>query len=59
MEKKIDGNYTILLQIVSNKSWRQYPTKQQLYGYLSPIMKTIQIDEPDMRDTAGEVRTNS
>ena len=26
-----------------NKSWRQHPTKHQLYGYLSPIMKTIQV----------------
>ena len=25
------------------KSRRQYPTKQQLYGHLTPIMKTIQI----------------
>ena len=26
-----------------NKSWRQHPTKQQLYGHLPPIIKTIQI----------------
>ena len=24
-------------------SWRQYPTKQQLYGHLLPITKTIKI----------------
>ena len=46
--------------------WRQHPTKQQLYGHLPPITKTIYIyvykenltsklDEPDMQDTAGEV----
>ena len=26
-----------------NKSWKQHPTKQQLYGHISPISKTIQI----------------
>ena len=26
-----------------NKSWRQHPTKHQLYGHLPPITKTIQV----------------
>ena len=26
-----------------NKSWRQHPTMQQLFGYLPPITKTIQV----------------
>ena len=26
-----------------NKSWRQHPTKQQLYGHRPPITKTIKI----------------
>ena len=26
-----------------NKSWRQHPTKQYLYGHLPPITKTIQV----------------
>ena len=26
-----------------NKSWRQHPTKHQLYGHLPPIPKTIQV----------------
>ena len=43
MEKKLDGNYTRMLQAILNKSWRQHPTKQQLYGHLPPIMKTIKI----------------
>ena len=34
MEKKLDGNYTRMLRVISNKSWRQYSTKQQLYGHL-------------------------
>ena len=32
-----------MLQAILNKSWRQHPTKQQLYGHLPPIMKTIQV----------------
>ena len=43
MEKKLDSNYTRMLQAVLNKSWRQHPTKQQLYGYLPPITKTIKV----------------
>ena len=43
MEKKLDGNYTKMLRAILNRSWRQHPTKQQLYSCQSPIMKTIQI----------------
>ena len=32
-----------MLRAVLNKSWRQHPTKQQLYGYRPPITKTIKI----------------
>ena len=42
LEKKLDGNYTRMLWAILNRSWRQHPTKQQLYGYLPPITKTIQ-----------------
>ena len=42
MQKKLDGNYTRMLRVILNKSRRQHPTKQQLYGHLPPIMKTIQ-----------------
>ena len=41
MKKKLDGNYTIVPRAILNKSWRQHPTKQQLYGHLPPITKTI------------------
>ena len=41
LEKKIDGNYTKMLRAILNKSWRQHPTKHQLYGHLPPITKTI------------------
>ena len=43
MEKKLDGNYTRMLQAILKKFWRQHPTKQQLYGHLPPITKTIKI----------------
>ena len=43
LEKKIVGNYTIMLRAILNKSWRQHPTKHQLYGHLPPITKTIQV----------------
>ena len=43
MEKKLDGNYTRTLRAILKKSWRQHPTKQQLYGHLPPIMKSIQV----------------
>ena len=56
--KKLDGNYTRMLWAILNKSWRQHPTKHQLYGHLPPITKTIK-DEPDMQDTAGEAGMSS
>ena len=43
LEKKLDGNYTRMLREILDKSWRQQPTKHQLYGHLSPITKTIQV----------------
>ena len=43
MEKKLDSNYTRMLWAILNKSWRQHPTKQQLYGHLPPITKTVKI----------------
>ena len=35
--------YIYMLRAIWNKSWRQHPTKHQLYGYLPPITKTIQV----------------
>ena len=43
LEKKVDGNYTRMLRAILNKSWRQHPTRHQLYGHLPPITKTIQV----------------
>ena len=43
MEKKLDGNYIRMLWAILNKSWRQHPRKQQLYGHLPLITKTIKV----------------
>ena len=43
LEKKLDGNYTRMLQAILNKSWRQHPTKHQLFGHIPTITKTIQV----------------
>ena len=43
LEKKLDGNYSRMLRAILNKSWRQHPTKHQLYGHLPSITKTIQV----------------
>ena len=41
--EKLDGNYTRMLRAMLNKSWRQHPTRHQLYGHLPPITKTIHV----------------
>ena len=43
MEKKLDGNYTRMPRAILNKSWWQHPTKQQMYGHLPSITKTIKV----------------
>ena len=43
MKKKLEGNYTKMQQAVLNKSWRQHPTKEQLYSHLPPTTKTIKV----------------
>ena len=42
LEKKLDGNYARMLRAILNKSWRQHPTKHELYNHLPRITKTIQ-----------------
>ena len=41
--KKLDGNYTRMPWAILNKSWRQQPTRHQLYGHQPLITKTIQV----------------
>ena len=54
MKKKLDGNYTRMLWAILNKSWRQYPTKQLLYGHLPPITKTIQVRQTRLLEKWGQ-----
>ena len=35
--------YTRMLRAILNKSWRQHPTRHQLYDHLPPITKTIKV----------------
>ena len=43
LKKKLDGNYNRMLRAILNKSWRQHPTRHQLYVQLPPATKTIQV----------------
>ena len=43
LEKKLDSNYTRMMQAILNKSWRQQPTRHHLYGHFPLITKTIQV----------------
>ena len=45
LTKQLEKNLecTRMQRAIFNKSWRQHPTKQQLYGHLPPITKTIKI----------------
>ena len=43
MEKKLHGNYKRMLRTLLNKSWRQHPIKQQLYGHLLSITNSIKV----------------
>ena len=43
IKKKLDYNYTRMWRAILNKSRGQHPAKQQLYGHLPPIMKTIKV----------------
>ena len=37
------GNFTNMVRTVLNKSWKQHPTKWQLYNHSPPISQTINI----------------
>ena len=41
LEQTLDGAYTRMLRAVLNISWKQHPTKKQLYGNLPPISVSI------------------
>ena len=41
LKKKLDGNYTRMLRAILNKSWRQHPSRHQLYGHQPPSRKLL------------------
>ena len=43
LKKKLDGNYTRMLRAILNRSWKQHPTRHQLFGHLPLGTKTIQV----------------
>ena len=43
LEKKLEGNCRRMLRAILNKSWRQHPTRHQLYGHMPLITKTIKV----------------
>ena len=55
MEKKVDGNHTKILREILKKP----PQNSSCTSAYNPSRKLSKLDEPDMQDTAGEVRMNS
>ena len=43
MEKNLNCDYKRMLRAILNKSWRQHPSKLQLYGHLPLITNTIKV----------------
>ena len=54
LERRLDGNYTRMLRAVLNKSWRQHPTRLQLYGHLPPHHKNYTSSTNQTRRTLLE-----
>ena len=40
-EDKLDGTYTRMLRAILNKSWKQHPTNDQLYGNIPKVSDII------------------
>ena len=41
LENMLDRTYTRMLRPVLNKSWKQYPNKEELYGKIPPISSMV------------------
>ena len=59
MEKKLDSNHTKMLRATLNMSWKQHLQNRSCTATYHPARKLSKLDEQDMRDTAGKVRTSS
>ena len=58
MEKKLDSNYTCCKQYWKSPGGNT-PQNSSYMATYHPSWKVSMLDEPDMRDTAGEVSTSS
>ena len=58
MEKKLDGNYTRMLQAILNNPGSNTPQATKYTATCLPSRKLSRLDEPDMQNTAREVRTS-
>ena len=43
LENKLDWSCTRMLRVILNKTWKQHPTRKQLYGHLPHITQTIRV----------------
>ena len=59
MEKKLNGNYTRIRRSILNNPGDSTPQSSSCTSTHDPSRKLSKLDEPDMRDTAGEVGTSS
>ena len=59
MKKKLDANYTRMLQAIFKQPGGNNPQKSISLATYHPLRKLSKSDDPDMWETAGEVRTNS
>ena len=55
LEKKLESNYTRVLQAILDKSPQNYSCTVTYH----PSQKLSKLDEPDIRDISGELRKNS
>ena len=59
LEKKLDGNYTRMLEQYWTSPGDNTPQGTNYTATYLPSRKLSKLDEPDMQDTAGEARTSS
>ena len=60
MEKMLHGNNTRIPRAVLKQILKVKPNKTNtVYDHLPPISQTIQVDEQNILETAGEIKTNS
>ena len=56
LEKSLDGNYTRMLRVALNKSWRDHPTIKDLYGNTPRLSTTIRRQRLRLAATVGALK---